>query len=151
MSEEDDICEVCDNLYIGAYWPRFNLNNLKKRGIIAIVNLMEESRYVPPRRQFKYLHKGFPDEYYVPFSFLDEILQFIGENASKGKVLVHCSMGISRSGGIAVAWLLKKNPSWSWSNALEHIKKNRSIYPAAELKKSILDYFESKEGRRRNL
>jgi protein-tyrosine phosphatase len=66
-----------------------------------------------------------------------------------GKVLVHCAMGISRSGGIIVAWILKENPTWGWNDAMDYINKSRLIFPAVEIKESVLDYFESIEGKRR--
>jgi protein-tyrosine phosphatase len=58
-------------------------------------------------------------------------------------------MGISRSGGIIVAWLLKNNPKWSWSDAMNYVNKSRLIFPAIEIKESVLDYFESIQGFRR--
>ncbi|MFX1322485.1 MAG: dual specificity protein phosphatase family protein [Promethearchaeota archaeon] len=146
----DQIYEVYNNLYIGAYWPRLNFNKFKKIGITAIVNLMEENLYNPNSQGFAYLHKGFPDDWYPPHNYLEEILSFIDTNIKNGKVLVHCSMGVSRSGGIIVAWLLKEHPSWSWSDALNYVKKSRLIYPAIEIKESVLDYLESKEGYRRS-
>ena len=149
MTEMDQIYRVQDNLYIGAYWPRLNFEKFKEIGITAIVNLMEENLYDPNPHGFDYLYKGFPDDWYPPHSYLQEILEFIDKHIENGKVLVHCAMGISRSGGIIVAWLMKKNPSWSWNKALNYVWKSRLIYPAIEIKESILDYFESIEGYRR--
>jgi protein-tyrosine phosphatase len=145
----DQIYEVYRNLFIGAYWPRLNFNKFKKIGITAIVNLMEENLYNPTSQGFAYLYKGFPDDWYPPHKYLEEILSFIDTHIKNGKVLVHCSMGVSRSGGIIVAWLLKEHPSWSWSDALNYVKKSRLIYPAIEIRDSILDYLELKEGSRR--
>jgi len=150
MTEMDQIYKVHNNLYIGAYWPRLNFEKFKKIGITAIVNLMEDNLYNPTSLGFAYLHKGFPDDWYPPHDYLEEILLFIDEHIKTGKVLVHCSMGVSRSGGIIIAWLLKENPNWSWSDALNYVKKSRLIYPAIEIKESILDYLESKEGYRRS-
>ena len=94
----DQIIEVHKNLYIGAYWPRLNFKKFKEIGITAIVNLMEESLYDPIHLGFSYLHKGFPDDSYPPHDYLEEILSFIDKHLkNNGKVLVHCSMGISRS------------------------------------------------------
>jgi len=59
-------------------------------------------------------------------------------------------MGISRSGALVVAWLLKENPSWSWRDAMNYVWKSRQILPAVEIRESILDYFETIEGHRRN-
>jgi len=151
MVELDQIYKVHENLYIGAYWPRLNFEKFKEIGITAIVNLMEENYYDPTDQGFIYLFKGFPDEWYPPHSYITEILEFIDNNIEQGKVLVHCAMGISRSGGIIIAWLLKNNPNWSWSDAMNYVNKSRLIFPAIEIKDSVLDYFESIEGSRREL
>ncbi|MFX0071954.1 MAG: dual specificity protein phosphatase family protein [Candidatus Hermodarchaeota archaeon] len=145
----DEIFKVHKNLYIGAYWPQLNFNKLKEIGITAIVNLMEMNHYTPPEG-FIYLYKGFPDNTYPPHRYLKEILNFIDENIKEGKVLVHCAMGISRSGGIIVAWLLKEHPQWSWSDAINYVWKVRRILPAIEIRESVLDYLESIEGHRRS-
>lgn len=149
MPDMDDIHKVHKNLYIGAYWPQINFKKLKQEGITAIVNLMEESHYDPRPLGFAYLHRGFPDECYVSHSFLKDILDFIDTHIKKGKVLVHCAMGISRSGSIIIACLLKENLDWSWNDALEYVNKSHLILPAVEIRESVLDYFEHLEGKRR--
>lgn len=148
----DEIYKVNENIYIGAYWPRLNFNKIEREGITAIVNLMVEKHYTPPLRKYAYLHKGFHDDTYPPHEYLKEILNFMDLHIKEkmGKVLVHCAMGISRSGGLVVAWLLKENPSWSWRDAVNCIWKSRQILPAVEIRESVLDYFESIEGHRRN-
>ncbi len=149
--ELDEIYKITENLYIGAYWPRLNFDKMKKEGITAIVNLMEEKHYRPPARIFSYLYKGFPDNTYPSHEYIEEILTFMDKHMKekKGKVLVHCAMGISRSGGICVAWLLKENKMWGWKDGMDFVRKSRMIYPAVEIRESILDYFEPIDGYRR--
>ena len=149
MVELDQIYRIEENLYIGAYWPRLNFSKFKEIGITAIVNVMEDDLYDPSPLGFHYLFKGFPDDWYPPHSFIKEILDFINLHIKNGKVLVHCAMGISRSGGMIVAWLLREHPDWSWNDALEYVNRSRLIYPAVEIRESVLDYFESIEGHRR--
>jgi len=148
VSELDDIDEVHENLFIGAYWPYLNFKKVNEKGITAIVNLMETEAYKPPRK-YNYLYKGFPDNTYPPHDYLKEILDFIDKHIKLGKVLVHCAMGISRSGGLIVAWLLKENLEWSWKDAFEYVNRSHLILPAVEIRESILDYFENLEGKRR--
>ncbi|MBD3197552.1 MAG: hypothetical protein GF317_21035 [Candidatus Lokiarchaeota archaeon] len=147
--ELDQVYKVHENLYIGAYWPRLNFDKFKELGITAIINLMEEDLYDPRPMGFSYLYKGFPDDWYPPHSYIEDILTFIDKHIQKGNVLVHCAMGISRSGGMIVAWLLKENPTWNWDDAMDYVYQSRLIYPAVEIKESILDFFEEREGRRR--
>lgn len=149
MSDLDDIYQITEQLYIGAYWPRLNFPKYLKQGIKAIVNLMEEKLYNPPR-YFDYLYKGFPDETCPPEGYIEAIFNFIDEKISKNqKVLVHCAMGISRSGAICAGWLLKQNQEWHWTDAVEFVRKSRNIFPAVEIREAILDYLEAIEGRRR--
>ncbi|TFG16293.1 MAG: hypothetical protein EU531_06875 [Promethearchaeota archaeon] len=149
MDELDQIYQVHKNLYIGAYWPRLNFKKFKEIGITAIVNLMEDNLYDPTPDGFEYLFKGFPDDWYPPHDYLKEILEFISNHITKGKILVHCAMGVSRSGGIIVAWLMQNYPDWTWTDAINYVNKSRLIFPAIEIKESILDYFENLEGNRR--
>ena len=110
---------------------------------------MEINVYDPRPQGFAYLYKGFADDWYVPHEYLAEIFEFIDHHINHGKVLVHCARGISRSGGVIVAWLLKEHHHWTWKDAVEYVSKSRLIYPAVEIKESILEYFESIENRRR--
>jgi len=152
MPELDEIYKITKRLYIGAYWPRLNFKKFKRHGITAIVNLMEDNLYTPPRC-FDYLHKGFKDETYPPQVFVKEIFDFMDVHllVKEGKVLVHCSMGISRSGAICAGWLLKEHPNWTWNEAVDFVRESRMIFPAVEIRESILDYLECIEGKRRFL
>jgi protein-tyrosine phosphatase len=145
----EKIYKITDNLYISSYRAAKKLKKLRKEGITAIVNLMEKEKY-NPSPEFNYLFKGIKDRTYIKHKDLQEILNFIEHNAAKGKVLVHCASGISRSGGIAVARLLMENPDWSWEEARKFVRKFTTISPHPNIRQSILDFLESKEGRRRS-
>jgi len=150
MSDFGEIDEVHEGLYIGACWPLLNFNKIKKEGITAIVNLMEREKYSLPDNEYFYLHEGISDDYYTSHESLKRILNFIDKHIQNGKVLVHCSMGVSRSGGVVVAWLLKEHPNWTWDDAVQYVKRSHGIYPAIEIKQSILDYLESIQRKRRD-
>lgn len=151
MIELNSIFEVHKNLFIGGYWPSLDFKKLKEIGITAIVNLMDENVYDPRPYGFDYLYRGFVDDWFVPHEYIEDIFKFVDDHlkGKNGKVLIHCARGVSRSGGIIVAWLLKEHKHWTWNEAVEYVSKSRLIYPAVEIKESILEYFESIENRRR--
>ncbi|MHA1149421.1 MAG: dual specificity protein phosphatase family protein [Promethearchaeota archaeon] len=151
MSFLDDIDPITENLYISSYWPRLNFKKIRRAGITAIVNLMETKIYTPPKKAYDYLFQGFPDNTYPSHDKIKKILDFIDFHIKekKGKVLVHCAMGLSRSGGLVTGWLLKENPKWSWGEAMEYVKERHIIMPAVEIRESVLDYLENLEGKRR--
>ncbi len=153
MSDLDEIYKIPQyNIYIGAYWPRINFDKLKRVGITSIINLMEESFYDPRSEGFIYLHEGFPDNKQVSHKIIQKLLDFMDLHLRNGgKIFLHCSMGLSRSPSIVIAWLLKENPEWTWNDAFFYINKIKKIYPAVEIKQSILEYFEALEGYRRDL
>ena len=126
MNELDQIYKIDNQIYLGAYWPRLNFEKFKEIGITAIVNLMEDDLYDPTPDGFNYLYKGFPDDWYPPHEYIQEILDFIDKNVKTGKVLVHCAMGVSRSGGILVAWFMKQNSKWTWNQSLKHVQKKKA-------------------------
>ena len=145
----EKIYKITDNLYIGSYRAAKKLKKLRKEGITAIVNVMEKEKYNPPPK-FNYLFKSVKDRTYINHEVLQEILRFIEQNASEGKVLVHCASGISRSGGIVVARLLMENPNWNWEEARKFVRKSTNITPHPNIRQSILDFLEDKEGKRRS-
>ncbi|MFX1295269.1 MAG: dual specificity protein phosphatase family protein [Promethearchaeota archaeon] len=143
------LTKIHDHLFISNYWNTQDIQPvLKENGIVAIVNLMHDENYTPPKG-IMYLWKGIADHKYIPLETIEEILTFIANNMKKGAVLVHCASGKSRSGGIIVARLLVENPNWNWEVAINFVRKKRFIIPAMSIRDSILDYFEQKEGNRR--
>ena len=51
-----------------------------------------------------------PDPRYIPKEIIDKALAYIDQYLESGKkVLVHCNQGRSRSGGLALLYLLSKN------------------------------------------
>ena len=140
----EKIYKIQDNLCIGSYRAAKKLKKLRKEGIKAIVNLMEKRKY-DPRPEFAYLYKPLKDRTYIPSEDLHEIMTFINDKIKRGKVLIHCNSGISRSGGIIVAQLLIENPNWTWDEARKYVRRFTKISPHLKIKESILDYLELKK------
>ncbi|KAI4466347.1 dual specificity protein phosphatase 12 family member [Holotrichia oblita] len=59
-------------------------------------------------------------------SHLDSCISFINDGVYKGKVLVHCFCGISRSASVIIAYMMRKY-SLSYDEALRTVKSKRGI------------------------
>lgn len=56
----------------------------------------------------------------------DNTYKYISQAQNEGsKVLVHCKMGVSRSASVVIAYAMKAY-GWTFSQALNHVKTNRS-------------------------
>jgi protein tyrosine phosphatase len=140
----ENIYQINEHLFISSYRAAKKLKKVKKKGITAIISLMEKKKF-DLSSQFAFMYKSIRDRTYIASKTIDEILNFIYEHSRTGKVLVHCDSGISRIGGIIVARLLIENPEWTWDDALKYVIKRKIIEPHQEIKRSILDYFKKIE------
>lgn len=137
------IVQITDKLFISDYISKQNFLELKRLGISAIVNLSLRNDYSPPP-EFNYLHVGFPDGSYIPYDKLQEIYEFIHREKKKGKLLIHCLAGVSRSAGILIGQLMLDNQEWTWNEAFNFVRDKKWIMPAHRIKESIIDFIEFK-------
>ncbi|KAK4183294.1 protein-tyrosine phosphatase-like protein [Podospora australis] len=79
---------------------------------------------------------------------VDEVLEQIGltdvdervgeEVSTPRKVLVHCSMGVSRSGAVVVAYLMRKYPKKGLKKVLREVRrKRRAVDPSANFMEQL--------------
>jgi protein-tyrosine phosphatase len=120
--------QILDTLYLGSYADAKNETFLKKTNITHILTVGVELTTEYPDK-FKYLFIPAYDSpsYNLSTSF-DQITEFI-HNAiekEKGKVLVHCYMGISRSTTSVLAYLMKHH-DMNLEKARRFVKAKRSI------------------------
>eukprot|EP00118_Oscarella_pearsei_P023180 m.273994 g.273994 ORF g.273994 m.273994 type:complete len:272 (+) comp40581_c0_seq22:789-1604(+) len=66
------------------------------------------------------LSENLSPHFEVAVSFLENVRQ------SSGRVLVHCSRGVSRSAAFVIAYLIKNN-QWTLDTALKYVKERRSV------------------------
>lgn len=67
---------------------------------------------------------------YIPQEIVDAAIQFISEQlAEKGRVLVHCNQGMSRSAGIGLLYLIKHTNRLPKGSFAEAEQAFREIYP----------------------
>lgn len=124
----DEPTFIIDNIYLGSAFNAASLKILKNYKISYIINATQEiSNYFP--NDFVYRKYNLYDnnknsiKKYLDKSFND-ILSFNTEN--KGKILIHCYMGASRSASIVLYYLMKSK-NWNFDFAFDFLKKKRII------------------------
>lgn len=97
--------QISQNLFLGDRDDARDLQRLRSRGITHIVNCAEEIPcHYPGDFEYLYLRLADPDARFgglIP-SFCDFIDRAVGGG---GRVLVHCSAGVSRSAAVVLAFL----------------------------------------------
>jgi len=121
-----DAIEVFPKLFVSNVWSAYNSAELKKRNITHIVTVVLGFEPIYPK-DFKYMNIRVRDVEQEDISrHFDEAFQFIDEGRETGNVLIHCLRGVSRSGTIAAAYVMKKNMI-THQEALALLQQKRNI------------------------
>jgi hypothetical protein len=107
LADNADFNLVYPNIYIGNYSTSTNLELLQNLGITNIISVIPT--FNPPfPDNFKYLHiSAYDDESQDMSSFFQTGIDTIKEIlTNKGKILIHCMVGRSRSVTIFLAFLI---------------------------------------------
>lgn len=114
------------HLYIGSRETESCLAALKKVGVTHILQAGGELRPSYPG-QFVYKHLSVGDEEDEDLvACFREAFDFIDEGRKSGAVLIHCAQGISRSGTIAIGYLMWRE-RLSFDTALAHVQQARAL------------------------
>lgn len=143
LGQMDSASKILDDLYLGSEWNASNLEELHTNGITHILNVTREiDNFFPGEFKYKNI-RVYDEESTDLLRYFDDTFKFISQaTKDKGKVLVHCKMGISRSATIVISYLMKELKK-DLKSALEHAKQRRSI---VNPNKSFLKQLEVFEG-----
>lgn len=128
--------EVWPNLYIGDAATAQQKTLLRELGITHVVNAADGPQHIDTGPHF---YKGSNIQYHGVEApdckdfdlsrFFTETADFIhGALSQKGKVLVHCARGISRSATLALAFLMIKE-RLTLAEAVDAVRRHRNILP----------------------
>ena len=104
---------VTDDLAVG-YAPMSyaDLDEIKKRGVDAIVNLCAEYcdlHEIEAKTGFEVYYLPIPDENAPDMEDLEKALEWLDDAIHMGKkILIHCRFGIGRTGTFVTAYLVRK-------------------------------------------
>lgn len=149
LSLQNEIQCICEHLYIGSKGGARDLEILKNNKIDIILNVtpnipnyFENSKNIA----IKYYRIGIVDNDTSEIGmngYLYQCLNIIDECITQGKnILVHCESGVSCSGIVIVAYLMKTNQI-SYDEALSQAKEKRKcINPYETFIEQTKRYFE---------
>ncbi|CAL8083383.1 unnamed protein product [Calicophoron daubneyi] len=121
--------EIVPGLWLGSYPFKEGIPQLFRNGIKSILTVDIAPLSEPEFNYFKLKFFNLRDEPSEDIlDWLAEALDFIEHSLAVGGILVHCTMGVSRSAAIVIAYLMRKH-SLSYDKALEFVTKRRLVYP----------------------
>lgn len=145
------IARILDRLYLGdkeLVLTPDGLKALRREGIGFILNVAKEVDYgCPVPEGIEVLKVGLQDGKPIPRDELKKAVNFIGASVAKGKVLVHCASGISRSPAIIIAYLIRVGLSFPTARRIvEHstidtVRGHSLVSPSMELLDSIREVY----------
>lgn len=143
----DCIIEPVNNVggvYVGSISAAENLPELKQKSIRAVLCVAANVRISYNSHEID-SHKVIPAEDIETFDlekYFDEGIKFIEENSKKTNVLIHCFAGVSRSGAMVIAYLMKTK-KLGFQDALKLAQEKRSVITPNEGFKTQLKKYET--------
>ncbi|XP_076595297.1 protein phosphatase Slingshot homolog 3 [Chaetodon auriga] len=127
MAQMDKPSKIFDYLYLGSEWNAANFEELQKNNVGYILNVTREIDNFFPE-SFTYMNiRVYDVESSDLLSHWTDTYNFINTARESGQaVLVHCKMGISRSGSTVIAYAMKQQ-HWPLDMALAYVRDRRSI------------------------
>lgn len=137
-------CIIRDKLFLGNSICAKDGDTLKALNITHIVNVTSEVENYFENDGIKYLRFEIQDNPQIDIKqYFDEAIEFI-DNAlmdDNNKVFVHCQAGISRSGSVVIAYLMKKHAMIEFQKTWDFVKKRRPIvHPNHGFIKQLIQY-----------
>ena len=133
--------QITENIFISDLASSLNKEKLKENGITDILCavLGFEPAY-PDDFNYMNIHVRDVDNEDL-FYYFDECSDYINSVIEKGgKILVHCSYGVSRSASLVIAYLIKYQ-KMSYEDAYKLVKEKRNIIePNDGFKKQLQKY-----------
>ncbi|NWI09027.1 DS13B phosphatase, partial [Crypturellus soui] len=134
---ENHVDQVWPNVYLGDAWAARNKTALQSLNITHILNAADGpysintgAKYYNDLQIEYYGIEAFDDPSFDLSIFFYDAANFIGKalNTSRGKVFVHCAMGVSRSASLVLAFLMI-HENMTLVDALKTVGSHRDICP----------------------
>ncbi|MEO7650743.1 MAG: dual specificity protein phosphatase family protein, partial [Bryobacteraceae bacterium] len=125
INRHDPYAEVAPGLYVGRRLHASETRSAPLRGVVAVLDATAEHYEAAPFRKLHYKNVQLLDLTAPDIAQLREAVAFIREQIPRGDVYVHCALGISRSCGVAAAYLLAAGIEDSVESAIARVQRAR--------------------------
>jgi protein-tyrosine phosphatase len=142
LSVSMDCSEMLPFLYLGAKGVSEDSESLRSLGILYIINCTTEAPNHFEKQGMHYLQVAVNDDASANIHhFFSQSGRFIEEaRRHNGKVLVHCTMGMSRSSTIVIAYLMQYK-GMLLADAMNMAKDRRAmVSPNSGFMKQLIDF-----------
>jgi len=139
---DPQISQITPDVYITNVLGASNYNALRSLGITQILTVGSElSRHTDPRFKTMYIKIADDSDENIK-KYFNSTFNFI----KRGRTVVHCAAGKSRSVTIVAAYLMRLN-GWTSDQALSHIWERRNIInPNPGFKEQLKKFEEEMKG-----
>jgi protein-tyrosine phosphatase/membrane-associated phospholipid phosphatase len=117
--------EVTPGVLIGRQLNEAEAADAVEQGVTAVLDLTAEFSEAAPLRVVNYRQLPILDLTAPTQQQLSEAVRFIGTEAAKGTVLVHCKIGYSRSAAVVGAYLLASGQAATAQEAVDRLREAR--------------------------
>jgi len=136
---------ILENVYLGNRENAYNNTVIKNLGITHILSLNKDAKYKHGIFQMNYPINDDENENII--QAYSSVKEFLNQAYEKGKLLIHCDKGKSRSVAILILFLRNKM-NYTFEKILTFIKTQRKIaQPNPGFMGQIKSYFSVYEGR----
>jgi len=127
------------DIYIGDINSAFNIKKLKELKILAVLTVAD---YPNLGFSIKINHLMIPAKDEINYNLRAHFkrgTRFMRTNLRKGNVLIHSMAGVSRSGAMVVAYLMKYH-FMTLEDSMRIVLKRRFVKPNPGFKRQLMDY-----------
>jgi atypical dual specificity phosphatase len=124
-----------------------DLKNLVSHDIGAIITLTQDPLVLPLQYRPLFAQLHLPVENFEPPTIeqLDEFVRFVDGQFDRGvNVVVHCLMGIGRTGTAIAAYRVSRGERPE--EAIDHLRKIRNFIETTEQEEMVRDYYRHLRG-----